>query len=475
MNNNKLLSFSVGPIIAALLTLITLPLISWFFTPEDIGRYSILQATTACAALFLTMGLDQAYVRYFYADIDRSMLLKSTFFPGIFIFLLFFFLWMISGLEFSNILFSVNGTSFDFLLIVCVFFVFGNSVLTLLLRMHGLGWAFSLSQVIPKLVLLLMLVFIYLFHIDFDFLILITLYTISIGSAFVFFVLFNREHIIDAFKAKLDLVQLIELYRFGFPLFGATLSYWMLTSIDRFFIKNLSTLEELAIYSIATSFASVVVIFIAIFGNLWHPTVYRWHADNVSFDWFKLVIDFISILVVVIWTLFGISSSLLVNFVPATYSSIEYIIIGCAAAPLFYLLSESTVIGIGISKKTGYSFLAGFISLMINLVLNYIFVPQLGAVGAAFSSMISFYIFFILRTEFSVMLWKSFSRLKLYIITSAYLLLSIAHILLYKFNYTTNAIYLTFFWMLLMCISLFTYKRSIKSMYELYREYKRVK
>jgi len=185
-----------------------------------------------------------------------------------------------------------------------------------------------------------------------------------------------------------------------------------------------------------------------------------------------LVIDFISIVVIVVWTLFGVFSSVLVNFVPETYSPIGYLIIGCAAAPLFYLLSESTVIGIGISKKTGYSFVAGFTSLLINLILNYILVPRLGAVGAAFSSMLSFYVFFILRTEFSVMLWNSFSRFKLYIVTAGYLLLTIFHISLYKFGYEINGLYLNLFWFLLFFVSLLTYKKSIIAMYEYYQNFK---
>ena len=45
MNARKVLAFSVGPIGAAALGLITLPIVAWLFSPEDIGRLTMLQVT----------------------------------------------------------------------------------------------------------------------------------------------------------------------------------------------------------------------------------------------------------------------------------------------------------------------------------------------------------------------------------------------------------------------------------------------
>ncbi|ENO3976409.1 oligosaccharide flippase family protein [Aeromonas veronii] len=470
MKKNKLISFSIGPIVSAILALVTLPIMSWLFTQEAIGRYSILQVAVTCFSLMLAMGLDQAYVRFFQTEDKKGELLKIVMLPGLSVFILTLFVLVISGFRFSEFLYDYKNSYLDLLFVLCVFFTFVNSILTLILRMNGLGWAFSFSQIIPKfMMLLLLLLMFFLSKRNNSFLSLNIFLCISLGSSFLFFSFINRNEILNAAKSIFNKSKFMHYFKFGFPLFGATFFYWMLTSVDRFYIKYLSSLSELAIYSVAASFASVVSVVIAVFGNLWHPTVYKWHADAVPLEKYKTVMDLITIVVVVIWSMFGVFSSLLIYVLPSDYESISYIVVGCVAAPLMYLLSESTVIGIGISKKTGYAFCASFSAMLVNLMLNYLLIPSFGAVGAVFSSMISFYIFFILRTEFSVHLWNTFPRFKMYFIIFVYLLFSSINIFLYQFNFIVIGsgfkYFISLFWLLLMFSCIALYRKSIVNIF----------
>ena len=82
MNIKQILHFSLGPIGSAALGLITLPIVTWFFSTEDIGRLTMLQVSISFTLLLFTLGLDQAFVREYHEVGDKSPLLKATILPG---------------------------------------------------------------------------------------------------------------------------------------------------------------------------------------------------------------------------------------------------------------------------------------------------------------------------------------------------------------------------------------------------------
>ncbi|KZY60650.1 hypothetical protein A3733_24760 [Pseudoalteromonas shioyasakiensis] len=109
---------------------------------------------------------------------------------------------------------------------------------------------------------------------------------------------------------------------------------------------------------------------------------------------------------------------------------VKYLVIPCMLAPLFYVLSETTVIGLNIVKKTNYSMLASIFAFAINFIGNFFLVKKFGAYGAAISTATSFWVFLVLRTELSCYFWKSIPRVRLYILTLFLLVASIVTIIL---------------------------------------------
>lgn len=79
MNIKKLLGYALGPIGGAAVSLISIPLISWYFPPDDIGRIMLLQTVCTMALIVCGFGLDQAYVREYHAVNDKNQLFKTIF------------------------------------------------------------------------------------------------------------------------------------------------------------------------------------------------------------------------------------------------------------------------------------------------------------------------------------------------------------------------------------------------------------
>lgn len=414
MNARKVLAFSVGPIGAAALGLITLPIVAWLFTPEDIGRLTMLQVTVSFALLLFSLGLDQAYVREFHEVEDKPGLLKAVFIPGWVILLL-----VLAGLVFSPwspslLLFGIDSLFLTVLLYAAILLSFGSRFLSLILRMQERGLAYSMSQVLPKvLFLLIVLGYVWLgAEAIFDNLIMANF--LSLLAVFVVYAWNTRKDWLPALTASIDITKQSQMIRYAIPLIGSGLAFWGLTTMDKFFLRTMAGFEELGVYAVAVTFAGAALVFQAIFSTIWAPVVYKWAAEGVDPQKIKHVIDYVTLAVVVIWSLAGMFSWVVAYILPSEYVLVPYILLAAMAYPLLYTLSEATGIGIGIKRRTMFSLLAAILALIVNAIGNWLLIPTYGAAGAAMASAIAFMMFFIIRTEASSHLWESFERWRMY-------------------------------------------------------------
>ena len=85
-----------------------------------------------------------------------------------------------------------------------------------------------------------------------------------------------------------------------------------------------------------------------------------------------------------------------------------------------YLLSETTGVGIGITRRSKYSMYASLSAFLVNFLLNFLLIPNFGAAGAALATVLAFFVFFTFKTEASMSLWRKIPRLKMYMIILSY-------------------------------------------------------
>jgi len=461
MNLDKIIRFSVGPIGAALLSLIALPLITWFFVAEDVGRISMLHVSISFCVLLFGLGLDQSYVREYHESDNKKQLFKTSVLPGLFLLIVSLFVVVVLPFSVTKFLFGIESQSFELIVIVCFLSAYISRFLSLILRMQERGLAFSMSQLLPKVVLLLILVTYTFFISEFQFIHLLMAHMISIASITLVLSWNARGEWVSALFEKIDYDKLNLMLHFGMPLILGGLAFWALTVMDKLFIRNMSTFTELALYSVAVSFAAVAIIFQTIFTTLWAPTVYKWTAEGANSEKIDKVTEYVLIAVVVIFSSAGLFSWLVTYLLPEEYAEVQYILVACMAYPLFYTLSEATVVGLGISKKSGYSMLASLIAFFVNAIGNYLLVPYFGAKGAAISTAISFWLFLVLRTEFSSRIWRPLPRARLYIGTFICLLNSIGFCLLGdKYPY-----YFFFSWLAIFVTVTILYRREMSNIY----------
>ena len=168
----------------------------------------------------------------------------------------------------------------------------------------------------------------------------------------------------------------------------------------------------------SVSFAAAASILQAIFSTVWAPIVYKWVSTETNLDKVNKVTKYILAIVILFFILAGLLSWLISFFLPSNYKEVRWIVVSCLGYPLLYTLSETTVVGIGVTKRSSFSMLASIIAFIINVIGNWLLIPKYGAAGAASSTCFSFFIFFILRTELAIYVWKPIPRKNLYNLTS---------------------------------------------------------
>jgi O-antigen/teichoic acid export membrane protein len=415
LNSKTILQFSIGPIGAAALGLITLPIVAWYFSPEDIGRLAMLQVTVSFTLLLFSLGLDQAYVREYYEVHDKPGLLKAVFVPGLQILVVVIAVLMLSPWKLSLLIFGKESLLLSTLLYGAIILSFGSRFFSLILRMKERGLAFSMSQLLPKLLFLLIIMGYVLLGADADFDNLIMANFWSLFAVFVVYAWNTRNDWLPSLTATIDRAKQYQMIRYAIPLIGSGLAFWGLTAMDKVFLRSLSSFEEVGIYSVAVSFAGAALVFKGIFATVWTPMVYKWAAEDEDPQKIKDVIDYVTLFVVVIWSLTGMFSWVLIYILPPEYDSVQYIIVAVMAYPLLWTLSQASSVGIGVSRKTTFALLAAVIALGINLVSNPLLIPMYGASGAAIATVLAFLVFFIIRTESSSVIWIRFDHIKMYL------------------------------------------------------------
>lgn len=231
------------------------------------------------------------------------------------------------------------------------------------------------------------------------------------------------------YAPTLDIRHHLELLRYGLSLVLGGLAFWGMTSLDRIFLRNFSTFDDLGLYAFCISFAGVATILQSIFSTLWAPSAYKRHNAGESPQTIIRATDHVLAAVVFIFALGGVLSWVLTFLLPGTYRDAQHIVLACLAYPLLYTLGEASGIGLGIARKTGIVMLATTAALGANVLLNTLLVPLHGAAGAASATALSFLVLLVLRTELASRFWAPVPRKRLYALAGGCTLISVFHAL----------------------------------------------
>jgi len=404
----KFSQFAIGPIFGALISLITIPITTYFISPTELGRASMFTLAQSLMMSFLYLGLDQAYTREFNVNDDKDNLLLNAMMYPLLLSVIVALVFIVNGRFFSEILFEGEFYRIPTYLtgLMAIFIVFERFLL-LRLRMEERALEFSLRTIMTKIITLVMtIVFVTMIRRDF----IAIVFSTALGQILGDLILFARYRDMFSLRAfKYDIVLQKQLWKFGLPIMISVGIGSVLTSFDRVSLRMWSDFYQLGLFTAAGRVIALLTIIQTMFTTFWIPTAYRWYEEKKDMAHYKIVSDSLLAILSIGFILLLTFKSLLVLLINYEYREAIYFIGFLSFFPLMYTLSETTTLGIVFSRKSYLNIYVSLISIVPNIILNVFLVPYLGAKGAAIGSAVSYIFFFLGRTYFSFREWGGFS------------------------------------------------------------------
>lgn len=424
MRLERLIKFSLGPAGSGLLGFLTLPFLAWVVSPDDIGRFSIFQICVSLAVIVCSVNTHQSYVREFHLYDDKYTLMKTVIAPALVCLSTFVAL---CGFSFSFGIVDYWDKATLIIFLVSVISAFFINFQVHHIRMIEDWRSFSYILITPKVLLLLFVFLLNVVDSSPSFIMLISSLALSNFISSVGLLAFYKGYWRKVIDSVIDRSLLRKVLRFSGPLVLSSLAFWGLTSQDRIFLKHFASLAALGEYSIANTAVMSIALISAIFSSLWQPYVFRISEDTNFVSRLSRSLDHMTILVTFIWIGFAVFSDVFSKILPNQYENISRLIVVLAGVPLLTLLGEVAGVGIGIKRRSVLLTVLTVCALCINGFLNYILTARWAAFGAALSLLLSFFIYFILRTEGGFYSWVKVSRIKMYSILLMCMSVSVSH------------------------------------------------
>ncbi|MGE4465989.1 flippase [Sphaerochaeta sp.] len=196
----------------------------------------------------------------------------------------------------------------------------------------------------------------------------------------------NKEYVSDALK-------------FGIPLIPHQLSMWLKTGSDRMILMALVGSAQTGIYSVGYQLGMVINVLVTAFNKAWSPYLFRVLADNPKFETKLKLVKFTYIYMVsimVIALIFSFSTKYIIpiflgkKFVAAT-AYLIYFSIAFAFQGMYSMVGNYVFY----AKKTNLVAYVTFTTSLLHVAMTYTFVKMYGSIGAAYSTVISYFLTFI--------------------------------------------------------------------------------
>jgi O-antigen/teichoic acid export membrane protein len=215
---------------------------------------------------------------------------------------------------------------------------------------------------------------------------------IFIGFIFIaYYIYILKPYIILSFNIK----HLKYIFSYSIPLIPYTLTWALMPQIDKIMINKILGGNDVGIYTFALNIGALLFIVSSSIYQAWNPIYYKYmnegnykRIDNEANVIFKVIMACALILIYYgneIGMLLGNSSYY------SAFDVIPIIVLGYVFNTIFMFYGW----GIGYAKKNIYLSIVVVVSTGINILLNILFIPKLGYIGAAIATSIAYFLLII--------------------------------------------------------------------------------
>ncbi len=413
---NQTFIYGLGSVIPRILNYIVLtPFYTRIFTSQgDYGTHSYLYAFSAFVIILLTYGMETTYFRFASQDSDFKNTFTTSFiflFINSFLFSCFIFLFrnnisyyldtkpdyvliftgiivtdVISTIPFANLRIHNRASTFAFLKIFNIIVNIGFNILFL--------------YILPKLNCFELNV---LKFYDKSNLLKYTFYSNLFANLFtLIFLIKDIKNNWGAFSFNL----FIKMIPYSSPIMVSGLLGMINEVADKIFLKfflpkNVDSFKEIGIYTANYKIAALITIFNSMFRYAFEPFIFKISKEIDNKEKYSRVTLYYLYIALIVSLIILLFLDIFKYFIGSNYHIGLKIVPIILIANVFFGLYYTMSVWYKILDKTIYAVRFSLIGAIVTVISNIILIPSKGYMGAAFATLICYFLMFILTTYYN--------------------------------------------------------------------------
>lgn len=396
VSNIEFLKHGINYIIANFfskgLVFLMIPIYTRMLTPNEYGIYSIYVSLVSIFNVLVSFNLPGAIKQSYLKRKEEFSEILGTNLIFSFLFIIpisvFYFLFKNK----ISVFFGVPEKVFSLSIGVCLFLVFYN-MYTIYLEADQQSTKFLKILCSNKIMEILMCVT-FLFYFSKN-----KYYAPIYSQIFItaLFSLFCIYKLISIAKFKFDFKYIEYSLLYAVPLIPHNLSNFILAQFDRIILNQILGSYSTGLYSFAYNIGMAITVMINSLNSSWVPIFFKNYSENRFEELEKLAKKFFKIIYLFAVVLILFSQEFTVVLSTKTYYEsmklIPIIVLGNIMI-FFYVIYANYAF---YYHKTYMISLNTFVAGITNIILNYIFIPKYGYIAAAYTTLFSYIILFLLH------------------------------------------------------------------------------
>jgi O-antigen/teichoic acid export membrane protein len=390
------LVYGIGGIISRFVAIFLLPVYTSFLVPGSYGVVALLLATEAVMVILLRAGVQNAFFRFYYLTTDpikRRTVVRTSFWYTMTAATVGLVLGLVFAPEIAAA-FHLKAGQTNLVRAAAVFLWadMNYQQQTALFRVEQRATSYAIASVSNVAITICStLLLVVAFH-QGPLGLIVGNFT---GTLCVYAALLIYRLRLLGFEFDLRLYRAME--HFGLPLLPSALALWATKFSDRFFVNHYLGQHTVGVYSFGVQIASALVLAITAFQLAWPAFAYSIEDDEDARHTYAYVLTYF--LFFMTWA--AVALSLLAPFLahllagkPVYRSGARFVPVLAFGSVIFAGYSV-VVISIGRIRKTGANWTITGLGALVDIALNILLIPRVGAIGAAYALLGAYAVMFV--------------------------------------------------------------------------------
>lgn len=432
------LIYTIGNLLSKIIGFLMLPVYTNYLTTSQFGRFDLLITAVTLMLPIVTLQISDAAYRYLVDEEDereKEKVITNAFFGLLINVVVGFSVVML-------ILILTYQITYTKLELICFFLLAFSNLLFVFLQqvIRGLksNKEFALSGIINALLLaLLSILFLVFMDLEYIGLLIANILAYFMAVAYILF----KINIFKYVKFKLFNARLYKiLILYSIPLIPNLISWWAINFSDRMLISYYLGVDQNGIYAIANRFSTILFFMTTVFNLAWQESAILSFKDSNKDKYYTLVFSkylrFLFTTILILISGIGIAVPIILN---ESYQEAQYIVPFLFYGVVFSAFSSFYGTGFQSSKNTNEAVVSSLAAGIINIGLNILLLPRIGVLAAGISTLIAFFIMWLIR----VYQTKKYFNIKINI--KDFISLILINILFVLVFFVTHYIYIKLF------------------------------